>query len=181
MTVTGQYTKTAILEVAGIIVSGCAAALTAQSSGGAVNRSFVTLGEVAWDNCQCGQLALTITRIYLSQTFPQDASRQQTRCPTGYVVADCSLSIVRCVPGPDTNGNPPKEAALTAAAGIELQDAFVVWDKTECILMTMYSATPYGIMEYIMLDQTSLGPQGNCGGTELHFKIGFNRAGICCG
>jgi hypothetical protein len=181
MTLNGQYTKTAILEVAGIIVSGCAAALATQSSGGVVNRSLVTMGEVAWDNCQCGQLALTITRIYLSQTFPQDASRQQTRCPTGYVVADCSLSIVRCVPGPDLNGNPPDAAALTTAAGIELQDAFVTWGMTECILMSLYSSTPYGIMEYVMLDQTSLGPLGSCAGTALNFKIGFNRTGICCG
>lgn len=175
----GQYDKTAILDVAGIVVSGCALALENQSSGGLVKRQVITLGEVAWDNCQCGQLALTITRIYLSQQFPQDASRQQP-CPTGAFVADCSLSIVRCVPGPDQNGNPPKSSELLTAAGIELQDAYFVWTTTECILKRLTDALPYGLTDYVVIDQVPLGPLGGCAGTELHFKMGFNRPGVCC-
>ena len=50
-------------------------------------------------------------------------------------------------------------------------DAFVVWNTTECVLSEL--ADMNLINNYIVNDQVNVGAQGDCSGSELHFKFGL--------
>jgi hypothetical protein len=177
-----QYQLGIVIPVLTTLVTGVGAALNAQAPTYGVadplGRVLVTMGAIAWDDCQCGQLALSATRIYPSKSlWIEDVS--PSVCQFGYTVVDFSLSLVRCVPISEDGGDPPPAADLTAAAGYALNDAFVAWERIECFLVAMKSATPKVIADFIILDQTMVGPDGMCAGSELHGKIAFGRLCPC--
>ena len=39
-------------------------------------RSGVVPGQIAWDECDCGLLAVSVAQIYLTETFPDPLSRR---------------------------------------------------------------------------------------------------------
>jgi len=163
-----------VAAVATTLLAAASTALTG-TSGGAVRRVVFAPGaDVAWDNCDCGQLALAVRRRYTSRAFPTDASDVvMGNCENALVVFDCALSIVRCAPTPDVNGRPPSSQALSDVAAVLEEDAYVVWNTTYCTLVNMRDANPRRVADFVINDQTSLGPLGGCAGTELHFKFGL--------
>jgi hypothetical protein len=94
--------------------------LTDQTTLGPPDRSFVHVGDVAWDNCECGQLAVTIQEMYPSQSFPMEAGLitaaaggvtvGNRACAAPLFVVGYLVSIVRCVPSGDGR-SPPTPAA----------------------------------------------------------------------
>lgn len=177
---------TRICDVVSQLVTGVATAVNAaHAPGDALNRTFYQFGEVAWDDCQCGTLALTVLRRYTSREFPVDTSQQRRgNCDTGYIVADCQLSIVRCVPivGDDSDNalaTPPKTVDIQNATQKMFIDEYYAWQALSCMLNSMYDASPPQVAEYLVSDATSLGPQGGCAGTVIGFKIGFARDCAC--
>lgn len=170
----------AILLAADILtgVGGIGPAIATQTAGGAVQRILVAPGaEVAWDNCQCGQLSASVSRLYPSRRFPDDWSlRKDGNCSQAYVIADMNIQMVRCVPGVDTDGNPPTPVSLSAAALIQFEDMYVIRQTASCYLQTAYDAPTspsLKIAEWLIGDQTPLGPEGGCAGSELHFKVAW--------
>lgn len=153
----------------------------AATPAGQVNRVVFSPGaELAWDECDCGQLALVINRRYPSRTFPQDSSDNVLgECDDIGWVIDCKLSIVRCTPGPDDNGDPPTPAAMLAAWQTQESDAYTIRNVVRCYLQAIVTSTPRLIANFIVNDQPSVGPLGNCAGTELNFKIGFYTSCGC--
>ena len=175
-----MYQDVSEISVATAVVTGIGAALAA-SANGVPGRQLVTQGQIAWDGCDCsGQLALTINRTYPSRGFPTDSSNIKTNCNEAVVIASMSIQLVRCYPGPDQNGNPPTPQALTDATTRSLQDKFIVRSTLKCILDSMYKASQQVIADYIVLDQTPLGPQGNCTGWQTNFLVGWT-GGCGCG
>jgi hypothetical protein len=168
--ITWQGSSTVITTV----LSAASAALTG-SGGPVIERTTLAPGaEAAWDACDCGQLALVVRRRYPSRSFPGDASDVVVgNCASVLVVFDCALSLVRCVPGADENGDPPKVADLNAAVAVQESDAFVLWQSVTCTLTALRDSSPQRVSDFIVNDVTSLGPQGMCGGVELHFKFGL--------
>lgn len=168
------WSFSSVTDVVTPLLSVVSTALTG-SAGGTVKRVvFVPGSEVAWDACDCGQLALAVRRRYSSRAFPTDGTDTVVgNCENSIIVFDCALSIVRCVPIPDVNGRPPTAAALSNAAAIQEDDAYVVWNATYCYLVRLRDTTPRHIADFVINDQVSLGPQGGCSGTELHFKFGL--------
>jgi hypothetical protein len=168
------WQSTNATAIVNTVLTAVSNALTG-TSGGPVKRTVFEPGsDVAWDACDCGQLALVIRRRYTSRSFPTDGSDLIVgNCENVLIVFDCALSIVRCVPISDINGKPPSPAALGAAAQIQDEDAYTVWNTTYCTLVSLRDANPRRVTDFIVNDQTSLGPQGGCSGTELHFKFGL--------
>lgn len=165
------WTPTALNAVMAGLVTDVAAALV-PTLGGKVNRACVIPGsQAAWDNCQCGQLTLMHTRTFRSRNFPQDATGQFTKCDDFKLVYDMTMTLVRCVPGTLSGGQPPACEALAAANAVQESDAFVVWTTVDCSLSQLAEVNL--VTDYIINDQTAVGPQGQCAGTELHFQVGL--------
>ena len=168
----GAWTAAAIVTGVGqCIVEELEA--TPQSGGVPTNMRLCLLvpGNVAWDGCDCGQLALTIMRQYPTQSFPIDASDIPLigNCgPFGQVV-EVLVSLMRCVPGLDQAGKPPKCDKLLSAALVQQGDAFAVRNGVLCCLRELKRT--YTIQKYTVGAATFVGPEGNCGGVELIFRF----------
>lgn len=178
--------NTRICDVASVLVTGVGAAIdAAQVPDDALQRKLFQFGEVAWDNCQCGLLAITVNRVYTSRGFPTDTSQEKRgNCNVGYRVVDASLLIVRCVPveGDDSNNalvTPPKVTDVETTTRRTFVDENVAWSTLSCMLDAMYNAAPQQIAEWVVNDSIPLGPQGACGGVQINFKYAFMRDCAC--
>lgn len=130
-------------------------------------------GNIAWDGCECGQLAQTIQATYPTRTFPADASGDplQGGCKTRPQAVQVLASITRCVSGM-SSGMPPKPptcGALLADALVQQGDAFAVRNAVECCLATY--KTNRAILDYRVGRTTFVGPDGGCAGSELTYTF----------
>lgn len=149
------------------------------SGGGSLNRVCLLVpGEVAWDECECGQLAQSITQVYPSSTFPVLSSNvSHTKCGPPLVVVEVSLSVVRCVPIPDQNGKSPKCSHLQTSAITLEADRFATKKALLCCLSDSYQQN--NIINFTIGSAISVGPQGACSGFTITYSVGFTNA--CCG
>jgi hypothetical protein len=174
------WTATKPFTTAQAVLAAAETALVPTAGGRPLRVVCVPGAEVAWDECDCGTLSLAVTNRYVSRSFPTSAADLPTNCCDTYIVYEMALSIVRCVPGPGANGTAPGEAQLTASLGVQEEDAFVLWTTVECVLAGLYRPTGNEtIAGFILNDSVSLGPSGNCAGTELHFKVGWTIDCAC--
>lgn len=166
----------------------CAHQRLLDTAAGEPARSCVTAGAVAWDDCECGQLVVSIVRDFLSNSFPAQsadiATSSRAQCGgSPLLVVEYNISILRCVPGTDDNGNPPSCEALDLAAQHATEDAWAVRHATWCCLNELRKTKDENnfteIVDFIVLDQTFVGPQGLCGGSALRALVAINNACIC--
>lgn len=172
------YTCTRVLSVVSQLVTGVGAELAASSPGGEVNRLVTTYGSVVADECQCGQFAISVNRVFPTDELPIDQSNSPVRCDLALLSANMTASIMRCVPAGDDNGNPPTPTELQEALEIALCDAYIVRETIRCMLDVMYQ-TPEYISDYVIGAQTMTEPQGGCAGSELDFTVGFIMPCLC--
>lgn len=160
------------------IVTGigeCVRAELATTTAGAPARACLMVpGQIAWDSCgpdDCGQLTLSITRIFYSQTFPAESviDWSEAGCPPTLLAADVTVSILRCAPGPDDAGNPPTCDELLAAALVWDADARAVRKAVGCCLADLVEQDQ--ISAYTIRSQTPAGPEGGCVGSELSLTM----------
>lgn len=127
--------------------------------------------DVAWDNCQCGQLAQVIVGEYLTNV-PFDggsSATQGTGCGVSYRAFTVATSLVRCVPPMDANGVPPSCDAYLAAGINDVIDRTAVRGALLCFLQNLLDA---GRIEYYQLGaQAALGEQGGCAGSVLTWSV----------
>jgi hypothetical protein len=163
------WTRTAVPNLLSGLVGDVNAAL-ATTTLGRTDRAIVAPGvDIAWDNCQCGQLAAFHKRTYRSRNFPQDATDQFTKCDNFTVVFDLSMTLVRCVAIMSDNGVPPKPAQVLADLQNQEEDAYVLWTTLDCSLRELQAVNL--VSSYIINQETTLGPQGGCAGTQVDFKL----------
>lgn len=177
-----MMTTTVICDTASMLVTGVTAALNAANDAThQIQRSFYQLGDIAWDNCDCGMLALSLGRMYISRDFPNDTSKQKVgNCATNHMVQECRLMVVRCFPIEGDNANnalvtPPTPADLQAATRLTIADGVLAWQTLDCTLNSLFNASPARISEYLVQDWDALGPQGGCGGISINFSMGWFR------
>lgn len=141
-------------------------------SGGVPAKMRVCLlvpGNIAWDGCDCGQLAQTIVSDYHSERFPADSSQEQIQSCGEALAVQVLVSILRCVPGMST-GMPPQYptcAKLLDAALIMQGDAFAVRTGVECCLLDLKATQR--IFDFRVGPTTYVGPEGGCAGSELTY------------
>ncbi len=157
----------------------CAAILTAASNGLSTpaNRYLVTTGQIAWDDCCDGQLAVSYTRTSPSERFPTEAVTidpygDGMECSPPYEIGEISVQIVRCAPQALDGQNAPEPDALTKAALQTLIDANQVWRSVPTALCLL-KADVTQRFDYFIRDQLMLGPEGGCSGSELHLYAGL--------
>lgn len=145
------------------------------TAGGEAGRVCVYPGLIAWDDCECGQLAGSITKTFLSDNFPLPFTGrghgETTSCTPAYHVVEMVVSLVRCAPSPQGDDIAPTCAALAAAAKVWAADAAIVIRGVLCELEEFKDIGT--IIDYRVDTQTPVGPQGGCVGTDTHFLVGF--------
>lgn len=165
-----------------VIVTGTGAAVASAltTAGRPVDRECVLVpGEVAWDACDCGQLAQTITSVYPSSSFPTSAAdSRQTACGPNITVATVTLSLARCVPSVPPGGaaGPPTCAQLLDAAVTLERDRWLVRRTVACHLRSL--RTTNVIFDFAVGAAVTVGPTGGCVGLTLGYSIGVG--GVCC-
>lgn len=162
-----------------VVVTGVGACIQEQleatpESGGVptgMRLCFLVPGNIAWDSCKCGQLALTIVNVFPTVTFPQDSSSLPTRGKCGDTSLGVSVlaSLTRCVPTMNSSGVPPSCAALMQAALIQQGDQFAMRNGIECCLYEMRRART--IVDFRVGAAIFPGPEGACGGVEIPFSF----------
>jgi len=174
--VTQLQGRHAIWDVASILVTGVNAEL-ATTEGGPVDRACVVPGDIAWDECNCGLLAVTARRFFLSDNFPETSLGvgliRSSPCDLPWLVAELLVQVIRCAPTSHDDGSPPTCLALGTAARILLEDAYVTLTTVVSILCGMTDADE--IIDYVIGEQVTRGPEGDCVGTELNVFVGVMR------
>lgn len=157
----------------------CAAAEIATTTGGAPLTSCVTMGEVAWDECTCGELRITFQRESPSLQFPNPVGNSNnefstTRCGHPLQVWMLEMSMLRCQPVGEGN-EPPDCADLELASQLAVEDAIAMRGAVECCLQTEYNTKSAlgvrNVNQWLTGVQTFVGPQGACGGSVLPITI----------
>jgi len=174
-------TEVDLVTLAFIIVTGvgqCVVDALAETEGGPPARACLAVpGEIAWDNCECGQFAQSITSDTPAQTNMTAATSSPfSGCGPPLLVMDVTASITRCVPGIDSTGHPPSCAALLDAARILEDDREAMRQAITCCLKTLFEA--YRISGYTVGASVTVGPQGECAGVNITYQFGLSRA--CC-
>lgn len=170
-----------LMTLAFIVVTGvgqCVVDELAETDAGVPDRVCLAVpGEIAWDRCDCGQFAQTITGDTPSQVFPQPASEvPRGHCGPPLLVINVTASVVRCVPGMDDDGNPPTCGALLDAARVVEIDREALRRAITCCLRELH--TTYRITDYTVGATTTVGPLGGCAGVNMTYQFGVNYT--CC-
>lgn len=157
-------------EVAESVVN-CAFDAVPNSNPWPIRRKGVVPGEIAWDECECGQLAIQEVRRYPSIRFPDEETRPQDDCGESWLVHQFTLALTRCSPGTDDNGRPPAMEALASVAERMSLDMTLVRKAVFCCLDTHYNDSE--ILAYTVDEINVVGPSGLCVGFTLDFRIGY--------
>lgn len=167
----------------------CAQQALGTTAAGAPESACVVTGQVAWDNCECGMLRVSLQRSFFSQNFPSSAQTTADqfgsgKCGHPIQVHQVQVMVLRCEPPGGPNSEPPDCLVLSAAAQTKIDDAQAVLGGVLCCLQVMQQqrdSEGNRIIQYFMVgDQTYVGPQGGCGGSTFTVMLGF-LAGCPCG
>ncbi|MEU9670405.1 hypothetical protein AB0E25_33495 [Streptomyces bobili] len=137
-------------------------------------RSSVVPGVIAWDECDCGLLAVSVAQIYLTEQFPNPlAQRVGNGCDAPWEVAELVIQVVRCAPNPDDPMTAPTPAELAASAQEVLRDAYEMMRAASVKLCEMNAARD--ISDFMLRPLTAQGPAGGCVGNELRAYVSLPR------
>lgn len=137
------------------------------------DRHGVVPGAIAWDECDCGLLAVSVAQIFLTETFPDQLTRKVSNaCDAPYEVAELVIQVVRCAPNPD-GLDPPTVAELDASAQEVLRDAYEMLKGASVRLCEMNRDRD--IVDFMLRPLTAQGPSGGCVGNELRAYVALGR------
>jgi hypothetical protein len=138
-----------------------------------INRTGVVIGEVAWDNCQCGQLVVTEVRRFPSSAFPLEQVDHTAECNEPWLVIQFLLSLTRCVAVSNESGDPPAIALLDASAQQNSKDMTAARKALMCYLSSQYDTN--AIAGFEIGSQEVTGPGGSCAGFDMTFMVGYTN------
>lgn len=137
-------------------------------------RSGIVPGQIAWDECDCGLLAVSLARVFLTETFPDELARRiGNACDAPYEVGEFVIQVVRCVPGASDQTLAPTVAELDASAQEILRDAYQMLKGVSVLLCEMNKVRE--ISDFMLRPLTAQGPTGVCGGNELRAYVALLR------
>lgn len=137
-----------------------------------VQRSGVVPGAIAWDECACGMLAVSIGRTYLSDEFPFEKDTVTGNCAAAWEVAEIIIQVIRCAPQPADGQISPDEDELDAAAQVMAADSAETLSALENWICQHKNTD---VIDGIVLSVEPQGPQGSCVGPEFRARVAFPR------
>lgn len=176
----------AVYDIA-IKIKACVLERLEMTSKGLPERACVISGELAWDECECGQLTVAIANEYESNgtASPRAAAENPGRrsCGPPLYVANYIVTMLRCAPI-GTNTTPPTCDELEAFARMSTEDAWAVRAGVICCLDDAISTRlPNGTKlyrDFVVGTQTRIGPQGACGGSQLPVAVTIDNGCYPC-
>jgi len=138
------------------------------------SRAFVTVAnpvlEIGQGDCGCDQLTVHATTINEATTLPFGlgaGTRQRQDFRVNLI--GLAVTITRCVPTLDNNGNPPSVASSDAAAQQASQDIWTLWNE----LWNMARDNElFTVCEEVYFDgATPVVAQGGCAGWRLSLRV----------
>jgi hypothetical protein len=161
-----------------VILASVHTTLSATPTGWPVGaREYIVPGALAWDECECGLLAIEWLSAPYSQAFPNPSPPTSDGCRP-YLALQLQVTSLRCAPNPGPHGEAPSAEALSDAAQTNLNDL-------EAMLTGVSSAVKflddnYMILNYSLSAPQPAGPAGGCVGITQQLYLGFsNRWGAC--
>lgn len=154
-----------------------------QTIGGVPDRFVhITPGQIAWDACDCGQFAQTITGVSSSKSFPSSSDDSAAAaCGHPFMIVAVTMSLVRCVPGIDPEASPqspvPDVVQLMRAAEILEEDRTTLRRALFRHLKSLYDQ--YKIKDFSISAANSVGPEGQCGGVEINYSFAVSNDAVC--
>lgn len=160
--------STAGYQIARTVLTAVSAQLNSTPAG-TPGRVCLVPGAIAWDECECngGQLAIAGSRIFMTDSFPNQNIKPQWNNAAAYIDNEFIIQIIRCAPNMSDGGAPPTCIDLEASAQVVLTDAYEVMCATASTLASMANVDT--IDDYLIYDQVFVGPEGGCVGSELRF------------
>lgn len=157
------------------------------TSKGLPERACVISGEVAWDNCECGQLTVAMQSEYeaASSNVPRSGTATPGRreCDPPLYTANYLVTMVRCAPT-GTSTKPPTCKELEDFARTSTEDAWAVRAGVICCLSAaIREKLPNGTklyVDFVVGTQTRIGPQGACGGSQLPVSVTIHNGCYPC-
>lgn len=133
---------------------------------GAPSRTFVAPGPVALDCCE--QLAVHVGAVSEGGSAPELPAASFARINR----VQLAITASRCVPVPDSHGNPPPALEQEAAAAQINADKWALWNH-------LYNMIRNGDLfsrccDVIWGVVTPLQPNGGCGGSRLSITVCFD-------
>lgn len=163
-------------EVA-VALEACAFAAVTHTAPWEINRHGVVIGEIAWDECDCGQLVVSETRRYPATAFPLEEVDHTAECNEPWLVIQYTLSLTRCVPISGEDLVPPAVSLLTASAAQNSDDMTEVRRALMCCLSQRYDANEVAAFE--LGSQEVAGPGGGCAGFTMTVLVGWTNDCDC--
>jgi hypothetical protein len=155
----------------------CNAILGAAQTGLALpaNRNLITTGQIAWDDCCDGQLAVSLTRVSPCEEFPIETinfAEYGDACSPPYEIGEISVQLVRCAPQALNDQTAPSPDALSKAALQTMIDANQI-RRSVTLALCLLKADITQRFDFFIRDQLMIGPEGACAGSELHLYAGL--------
>lgn len=136
-------------------------------------RSVTMPGAIAWDECDCGLLAVSVDQIFLSEDFPIQLTVRTSGCDAPWEVGEFVIQLIRCAPVPQGQDLSPTVAAVDASAQEVLRDAYETLLGATSTLCQM--TEDRDIVDFFLRPLTSQGPSGGCVGNELRVFVALRR------
>jgi len=168
----------ALYQVASKLVTEISADL-ANTVAGVPERACVVPAAIAWDECECGLLAVALAGQFLSDNFPSDVlaggqvARVVTFCDLPWLVGRYAVQLIRCAPTPNAGEISIPCDRLASSAKTVVIDAKVLINAVSCTLRDMMDVDD--IVDYHILTHEFLGPMGGCVGSELIVTVAVPR------
>lgn len=141
-------------------------------------RACVIPGELAWDGCDCGVLAINNTTQFSTNIFPTPIpGGDQAQCGAPLYASTFTITVLRCAPGLDRSGHPPRCSALQDTAELMYKDKFYARAAVICCLGELYKT--HVIEQFSTGNITEVGPRGGCVGFEFPFTVGVVNGCSC--
>lgn len=140
-------------------------------------REYVVPGQLAWDECQCGLLAIEWLSAPYSSAFPNPSPPTSSGCKP-LLALQVRVTVLRCASSPGTHGEAPSPSALSSAAIVNLDDLEAMLRGTADAVRFLEDQND--ILNYSLSAPVPAGPQGGCVGVTQELWLGFtNKWGPC--
>lgn len=140
-------------------------------------RECVVPGQLAWDECECGLLAVEWLGNIFSNTLPTPRQELNDGC-NSMVGMTFRVTALRCAPGPIAPAVAPTCEALNAAAQTQFVDSFAVTRGVAFAAKALEDSNT--VLAYTFGGATPTGPQGRCVGVTIDVTFGVvNNVGAC--
>jgi hypothetical protein len=157
------------------------------TSTGVPDRACVIAGEVAWDNCECGQLTVSMQSNYEASgtSLPRSGTETPGRrsCGPPLFTVNYLVTMLRCAPT-GTATAPPTCEELETYARMTAEDAWAVRAGVICCLDEAISVRLSNgtklYRDFVVGTQTFVGPQGACGGSQLQVAVTVDNGCYPC-